>query len=236
MKKNLDLIKNFKPENRNNFIRLKMMVNSAISGIRDPETADHVSDLTDLSSMNTLRWIKVKMEASEEGQEILDLMPRIDESAIDFGNLRKFDKNTLGYKYYEYMSSNNFTPDARPIVRYVPDVELAYICQRYKETHDFYHVLLGYGRTVLDELAVKHFEALHLRLPAASLSALFGPFSLKFSENLSLYSKYLPHVSECAKNCKFLLGINFEKRLKQDLAELRRELNLSSLNEYTLKI
>jgi len=35
------------------------------------------------------------------------------------------------------------TPDSRRPVRFVDDPELAYVLQRYRETHDFNHLILG---------------------------------------------------------------------------------------------
>jgi ubiquinone biosynthesis protein Coq4 len=42
------------------------------------------------------------------------------------------------------------------LVRFVDDEELAYVAQRYREIHDFMHVLLGLNSiSVHDEIAVK---------------------------------------------------------------------------------
>jgi ubiquinone biosynthesis protein COQ4 len=46
------------------------------------------------------------------------------------------------------MSSFGFKPSGRPTVKYVPDLEYAYVLQRYKETHDFIHVLTAKQITV----------------------------------------------------------------------------------------
>lgn len=220
-----DILQNFKPIT-SNVKRLQLMTSSAFKGFKDPEDAAHVSDLTDLSSMNTLRWIRLKMKETNEGSDILENKPRISLETLNYINLQKLDKESLGYRYYQYMNRNNFSPDLRPVVKYIPDFELAYICQRYKETHDFYHVLLNYDRSVLDEIAVKYFEALHLRLPSASFAALFAPFSISLHNNLILFSKYLPNIVVNAENCKFLMSINFENRLNQNIDELRKELNI----------
>ena len=50
--------------------------------------------------------------------------------------------------------------------------------QRYRETHDTFHTLLGYDISVAEELAVKWFEMGHLQLPSASLASLGGPLYL----------------------------------------------------------
>lgn len=223
-----DIIKNFNPIYSNS-IRIQKMIEYAINGIKDPEDGNHISNLTDLSSMHSVRWIKLKMEETEEGIKILKLKPRVTEQSLNFTNLKDYKQNTLGYAYYKYMKENQFTPDDRPVAKYIPDVELAYVCQRYKETHDFYHVLLNYGRSVPDEIAVKWFEALHLRLPSSSLAGIFGPLRLSPSENFNLYSKYLPNVITNSQNCKFIMGYYFEERMNQNIDELRKEINLIPL-------
>lgn len=48
----------------------------------------------------------------------------------------------------------------RPNVRFVDSPDLAYIMTRYREVHDFWHVLSGLDTTVLDELGLKVFEFL----------------------------------------------------------------------------
>lgn len=226
-----DIVKNFTPIN-SNYERITKMVNYAYKGLKNPEEGQHISDLTDLTSMRALRWVKLKMEETQEGRKILSEQPRITEETTNFKNLKEYPENTLGYSYYKYLSENNFTPDERPVARYIPDLELSYICQRYKETHDFYHILLGYGRTVPEELAVKWFESLHLRLPSSAIAALWGGLIVSFSSNINLVTKYLPHVIANAERSKFLLSVNYEKRLEQDINKLRDELNIVPLNKF----
>jgi ubiquinone biosynthesis protein COQ4 len=63
-------------------------------------------------------------------------------------------------------------------VKYVQDLELAYIIQRYREIHDSLHVLLEYDVSVAEELAIKWYEMSVLGLPSASLASFFGPINL----------------------------------------------------------
>ena len=223
-----DLIKNFRPI-RSDSERIQLMINSAISGLRDPDNGVHISRLTDLSSMNCLRWIKMKMEETDEGSRILIEKPRVTKESLNFETLKTLKPNTLGSLYYKYMSENNFSPDERPVVEYIPDVELAYICQRYKETHDFFHVLLNLGRSIKHEVAVKWFEALHLRLPSSSIAGLFGGLRLSPAEVNSLYTSLLPEIVENSKNSKFIMGVYYEERLNQDIDELRREMCIKQI-------
>jgi ubiquinone biosynthesis protein COQ4 len=226
---NKDILKNFVLLPNSNIQRLNKMTQAAFRGFRDPEDADHVSNLGDLSSYHILKWWKIKLEDSEEGREILSLKPRVTSQTLNFEKLKKLPVNSLGYQYFKYMEINKFSPDERPLVKYIPDLELAYLLQRYKETHDFYHVLLNYGRTVVEEIAVKWFEGIHLRLPSSCLSGLFAPFSLSINDNINLYTKYLPHVIENADKSNFILKYYFENRIEQDLDDLRKEINITPL-------
>ena len=230
--KNLsDLILNFTKLNSNTD-RILKAINISLTAFRDPERADAVSELGDLSNMNTLRWIKQIMENSEEGLNILKAKPRICKDSIKFTSLEKYEKNSLGYHYYLFMKSNNFIPEERPVSKFMPDLELAYISQRYKETHDFYHVLLGYNIQVVEEIAVKWFEALHLRLPSASIASVFGQFRLSFQDQALLLTKYIPHVKLNAEQASFMLNQNFENLLKKNIDIVRKDLNIIPLKEF----
>ena len=76
------------------------------------------------------------------------------------------------------MLKHQFTSNDRPLSRYVQDLELAYIMQRYREVHDTLHVLLGYDVSVPEELAVKWYEMSHLGLPFSAMAGLLGPVQL----------------------------------------------------------
>ena len=63
-------------------------------------------------------------------------------------------------------------------MRFVDDPELAYVLQRYREVHDFYHTLLGLPINMMGEVVVKWFEAVQTRLPMCAMGAIFGPIRL----------------------------------------------------------
>jgi ubiquinone biosynthesis protein COQ4 len=63
------------------------------------------------------------------------------------------------------MDARGFTPNNRDPVRLVDDIELAYVMTRYREVHDFWHVLLGLNADLLSEIAQKWVEMLQTGLP-----------------------------------------------------------------------
>ena len=227
----IDLIKNYSPLHSNSE-RLQKLYESCVRAIKNPEDAQAVSEVNDLSSLRSLNWIKVKMESDEKGAEILLKKPRITQDTINLDALKTFDKDTLGYKYSIFISKHYFSPDQRPKVRYIPDLELAYIAQRYKEIHDFFHVLLDYDISVVEELAIKWFEALHLALPSAAISGLFGPLRISHQDMSLLLSRYIPHAAYNAKNSKFLMNYNFEENLNEKIDDVRRDLNIRPITKF----
>lgn len=113
------------------------------------------------------------------------------------------------------MKENNLKPSERPLVKYVPDYELAYVMQRYKEVHDFLHVLLGCADvSIKSELYVKWYEMSQLGLPSAVFSSYCGAFLLNQDEKVE-YLKKLPIISKNAQNGKYFMNYMWEELLEE---------------------
>ena len=67
-------------------------------------------------------------------------------------------EGTFGQAYAKFMGDRNFSAGDRPPVRFIDDVELAYVAARAREVHDFWHVLFGCHTNVFGELALKAVE------------------------------------------------------------------------------
>ena len=149
-----------------------------MGALQDPTRADLVSKCGDLSSHVALEKIRKKMEADEEGRAILRDKPRVTPVTWNVDDLLSLPDGTFGHEYAFFMHSHGYSSTERPVVKYVPNIEHAYILQRYKEVHDMAHVLLGYGTTVTEEIAIKWFEMIQTELPMSALSAFVGPLNL----------------------------------------------------------
>ena len=125
------------------------------------------------------------MLASEIGRQILDEKPRVNSETWPLEEMLKLKEGSFGFEYATWMTKLNFNSNDRPLVKYVQDLELAYIIQRYREIHDALHILLGYDVSVPAELAVKWYEMSALRLPSSTLSSFLGPLNLLGRGNLT---------------------------------------------------
>ena len=65
---------------------------------------------------------------------------------------------SFGSEYYHFMRKRHFRADERPPVRFVDDVDLAYVATRYRQVHDFWHVIFACHTSLLGETALKALE------------------------------------------------------------------------------
>lgn len=198
----------------------------------NPERADLVATVGETTGEWALQQMKTKMEQTLEGRLILEEKPRINSGTIDFDALQKSDPSTFGYAYAHFMSSHGFSPNDRPPVRHVEDNELAYIMQRYREVHDFWHTLSGVPTSVEGEVGQKAFEFLQTGLPMCLLSSAVGPIRLSHEERMCVLTGYLPWAWACHSNCTFLMGVRYENYFEEDLNDFREQLGFITATDY----
>lgn len=138
---------------------------------------------------------------------------------------------SLGRAYAEWLAQEGVSPDTRAPVRHIPDAELAYILQRYRESHDFIHVLCGALPTVREgEIAVKAFEFAALGIPMTGL-AVGSVVTLKHREEWDRFWRVLGPwaVRSGGKAGAEVLCVRWEEELENDLERLRARLGIEPL-------
>lgn len=103
--------------------------------------------------------------------------------------------------------------------------------QRYRECHDFYHLLLSMPVSTLGETVVKIFEASHFGLPVAYLSSIAGPLRLSSEERTALMEELGPWAWKLGRRSRevalkggSLLSVYWERRWEADMRSMREEL------------
>ena len=124
------------------------------------------------------------------------------------------------------MPYSRVTIDASVQVHYVDDPELAYVMQRYRECHDFYHCILNMPVNVEAELAVKFFEFANLGLPMTGLAAAFGHLRLTHTKRQRLFRDFVPWAVKCGSSAQSLITVYWEKRWEQNVDEMKKELGI----------
>jgi ubiquinone biosynthesis protein COQ4 len=165
------------------------------------------------------------MLADPTGRRILRQRPRISSKTLNLDELRKMPENSVGRAYVGWLDREGVSPDTRSQVRYIDDEECAYVMQRYRECHDFYHAVTGLPIVREGEVALKAFEFANTLLPMTGLS-IFAAATMKRGERKRFASIYLPWAIKNGARSKDVINVFWEERLLDDVEELRAELGI----------
>jgi len=137
--------------------------------------------------------------------------------------LRALPESTVGRTYAAWLDREGVSPDTRDTVQYIDDEECAFVMQRYRECHDFYHALTGLPIMVEGEVALKAFEFANTLLPMTGLS-LAAIFKLKPAERARLWTTYFPWALTNGFQAQDIINVYWEEVLEMDVDRLRTEL------------
>nr|XP_002741484.2 PREDICTED: ubiquinone biosynthesis protein COQ4 homolog, mitochondrial-like [Saccoglossus kowalevskii] len=177
--------------------------------------------------------IKRRMMADPVGRQILSEKPRINTRTIDMDYLRSLPEGLFGRDYADYMDKHKISADTRMPVKFIDNIEDAYVIQRYREVHDFCHSFLGMPTNFKGEVVVKWFEWIQTGLPMCGFAAALAPIKLPLSKRIDLTRDYIVWTIKTALNAKFYMNIYFEKHFEQPLDEFRQELGIGTPPEMT---
>lgn len=165
------------------------------------------------------------MLSNPTGRRILRDRPRITSKSMSVTKLRDLPESSVGRAYVSWLDREGVSPDTRSTVRYIDDEECAYVMQRYRESHDFYHALTGLPVFVEGEVALKAFEFANTLLPMTGLS-LFAITRMTPSERARFWNTYFPWAVSNGLRSKAVINVYWEEELERDVDDLRRELGI----------
>ena len=199
---------------------------SAILSLLNPRRGDLIAALGETTATPYFIYrLRDAMLSSPTGRRILRDRPRITSESMSLTHLRTLEPHSVGRAYAAWLDREGVSPDTRDRVRYIDDEECAYVMQRYRECHDFYHALTGLPVMVEGEVALKAFEFANTRLPMTGLS-LFAVTRLKPAERARFWDTYLPWALQNGLRSGELINVYWEQQLNRDVHELRQELGI----------
>jgi len=210
--------------------KLTVAVHSATTAFNNPERADAVAALGEVTGHIALSQMYDRMMGDKTGRRILIERPHVNQTTLRLDDLFA-EPGTFGHTYAEFMKHHNFDPSDRDKVVYIQDPDLAYIMTRYRQNHDFWHALTGLPPTVLGELGLKWLELVQTGLPVAALSATVGSLRLSEDEKKILWDVYVPWAIRVGKNAEFLMNVYYEEEFGVELSVLRNRLRIEAVPE-----
>jgi ubiquinone biosynthesis protein COQ4 len=202
----------------------------AQSSLRDTDFVVHDTDLIALFGETTaqpyfITRLRDAMLRSPTGRRMLRDRPRITSTSLNLEYLASLPDNTVGRAYYEWLKREKVSPDDRAHVRYIDDAECAYVMQRYRESHDFYHALTGLPTVREGEVALKAFEFANTGLPMTGLS-MFSVFTLKPAERARFWETYGPWAVRNGICAEDVINVYWEEEMETSVVELRQRLGI----------
>ena len=211
----------------NTFQHAFLAIGSGLAAFINPRRADLIATFGEVSAEPYfVRKLRDQMLADPTGRRILRERPRITSKSLNLDKLRAMAPNTIGRSYLKWLDDEKVSPDTRLPVRYIDDPECAYVMQRYRECHDFYHAITGLPVVMEGEVAVKAFEFANTGIPMTGLAALSEPFKLKPDQQERLKNIYIPWAITNGLRAKSLMTVYWEEILERDADEVRTELNI----------
>ncbi|KAF1814475.1 coenzyme Q biosynthesis protein-like protein Coq4 [Eremomyces bilateralis CBS 781.70] len=206
--------------------RTALTLGSGVLSFLNPRRGDMIAAFGELTAqpyfINRLRNI---MLADTTGRRILRDRPRMSSSTIPLSYLSKLPSNTVGAAFYTWLEREHLEQDTRAAVRYIDDEECAYVMQRYRESHDFYHAVTGLPTMREGEVALKAFEFANTRLPMTGL-AVASVFTLKPAEKRRFWETYGPWAFRNGTHSHDVINVYWEEELETDVQELRNRLGI----------
>ena len=189
---------------------------------------DDLAAIQDTLDGPAFRRAADRMAADPEGAQLLAERPRLTVAGIDWDRMRALPTDTLGYCLWHHYHANGILEDvtlAAP--RWPWDDETEYAKQRYRDTHDIRHVLVGVGISGPDEVVLQTFQWGQLRQILSVAIVVFGGLKFALFDGAARrLLRDLPRAWRAAKRARFLSLVRFEDHWARPLDELRAELGI----------
>ncbi|KAF2146261.1 uncharacterized protein K452DRAFT_324250 [Aplosporella prunicola CBS 121167] len=203
-----------------------LAVGSALWSLVDPRRGDLIAACGEATAQPYFIYrLRDAMLRDPTGRRILRDRPRITSKTMSVEYLRSLPENSVGRAYVGWLDREGVSPDTRSAVRYIDDEECAYVMQRYRECHDFYHALVGLPVFREGEVALKAFEFANTLLPMTGL-AIGAAFTMKPKERERFWSVYGPWAVENGLRSKEVINVYWEECLEMDVDDLRTQLGI----------
>jgi ubiquinone biosynthesis protein COQ4 len=155
-----------------------------------------------------------------EGRRLLDERPTLQGRELDLDALARLPEGTLGYEFVQYFRRNGIEPF---ISSFPVNNDVDYLSKRYRETHDIFHVITGYGTDVTGEMELQAFVLGNLGLRQATMILSYTlPMQIKqigFTF-LGTYFDRLRAAYQRGRRSREMLSVTYEKLWEQPVSVL----------------
>jgi ubiquinone biosynthesis protein COQ4 len=186
-----------------------------------------------------------RMCATQLGRKLLAERHDILAIVSDRDTLREMPEGSLGRLYCRFAEENQLFPEQLAhevrVARaasggLVPNAtpEVAYLHDRYRDLHDLWHVVTGYGTDMAGELSIVGFQTKQVGYRAMTILAAVQVFIIVCRTGRFDILKTWFGGRRRGKAAQYLLAADWERLLPLPLDEVRRELHVEPVGPYRI--
>ncbi|KAF0321417.1 hypothetical protein GQ607_011420 [Colletotrichum asianum] len=206
--------------------KASLAIGAGIWSLLSPYRADLIAAVGEATATPYFIYrLRDAMLADPTGRRILRDRPRMTSTTLNLDRLRQLPDNSVGRAYVGWLDAEGVSPDTRTSVRFIDDPECAYVMQRYRECHDFYHALTGLPVVREGEVALKAFEFANTLIPMTGLATM-SYVTMKKGERRRFREIYGPWAVRNGLRAKEVINVYWEEQMERDVDELRAELGI----------
>lgn len=206
--------------------KFALALGSGIGSLINPYRGDLIAACGEATATPYFIYrLRRAMLSDPTGRRILRDRPRITSKSLNLPYLRTLAPTTVGGNYVAWLDREGVSPDTRADVQYIDNEECAYVMQRYRESHDFYHALTGLPIIREGEVALKAFEFANTLLPMTGFACL-AVGTLKPIERKRFWEVYGPWALRNGMRSQEVINIYWEEEMETDCRELRKRLGI----------
>ncbi|KAF4840308.1 Ubiquinone biosynthesis protein coq4 [Colletotrichum siamense] len=210
----------------NRIEKVSLAIGAGIWSLLSPYRADLIAAVGEATATPYFIYrLRDAMLADPTGRRILRDRPRMTSTTLNLDRLRQLPDNSVGRAYVGWLDAEGVSPDTRTSVRFIDDPECAYVMQRYRECHDFYHALTGLPVVREGEVALKAFEFANTLIPMTGLATM-SYVTMKKGERRRFREIYGPWAVRNGLRAKEIINVYWEEQMERDVDELRAELGI----------
>lgn len=204
--------------------RLRLAAHS-LNVLKDDPAHTHYGPLLNAClDSETYAALAKKWRTTEEGRAFLDERPTLQGADLDLLALENMPAGTLGYEFIQYFRKNNISPfvTAFPI-----NNDVDFLSKRYRETHDIFHLLTGYGTDVIGEMELQAFVMGNLKMRQTWMILAFGCFEVLKMNGIKGYTNYLSRLRaayERGARSREMLSVRYENMWSKPVTEIAQNL------------
>lgn len=210
--------------------RAAYIVKAGIQTLKSRDFGATLATVQDGLDIRAFVLLAQEMRQTEDGRWLLTHQPRVDTRSLDPARLASLPDGTLGREAYRHLSQHGLLRDVEiPPSPFPLPADAVYAKTRWRETHDFRHVLTGLGVSIRDEIVLQAFQLGQFHNRFAVFQMTFGPVLAPCHPG-ALARDYL-RAWRAGRRAARLISVRWETLLDRPVEALRRDLGVERLGD-----